>query len=34
MPPLDSGATQVLSPYVLAICPDGVASWPTSQGWR
>jgi hypothetical protein len=35
MPPLSAGGgTLNLGRYVIALCPDGTAAWPTSQGWR
>ena len=34
MPSFSNGGTLNLSRYVIALCPDGTAAWPTSQGWR
>jgi hypothetical protein len=34
MPSFTTGGSLVLSHYVIALCPDGTAGWPTSQGWR
>jgi hypothetical protein len=34
MPSFGSGGSLVLRPFVLGLCPDGTAAWPTSWGWH